>query len=328
MRNYWREMKRKSRANASAQKVRRTKEYDRARKENVEEQKLESSSVPTSPNVTRRAVYRTKKSLPRDPDAAAAVISKVIKSPDIKTKLEGMGMTIISPRKMKALDHLVQSCQELLKKSNKKKKITLLKALTQKYENIKKYENLKCTSKLLGIRFAYVKKISDLSEEELTTRSDRLSQEHEDLIKEFYMDPMMTTVLPGKKKASSKLKKPGYILNQSLKQTYSQFNERHPGIVKFSKFQKLRPAHVKLSKSHKWRQCLCPSCTNVELKIEVMKKMPNIQTEIKSKYDIMHATLCQREEGQEFNHLKCIDRKCSDCGVHLLRDKIECDPNV
>ena len=94
--------------------------------------------------------------------------------------------------------------------------------------------------------------------------------------------------------------------------------EQHPSQkMTFSSFAKLRPKNVLTYDHMMLNQCLCEYCQNIQIKVDVVKKaclrivgtLVNIPSD---KYDIMNATLCQKEGKY---HKKCIDWKCEICGV-------------
>ena len=64
--------------------------------------------------------------------------------------------------------------------------------------------------------------------------------------------------------------KPRKIMECSLKSAYDNYVEEHAGAdkVSFSVFKKLRPSHVLLFTAHKFRECLCEYCVNIQLKVK------------------------------------------------------------
>ncbi|CAG2198154.1 unnamed protein product [Mytilus edulis] len=58
-----------------------------------------------------------------------------------------------------------------------------------------------------------------------------------------------------------------------------------------------------------------------ELKVEAVNKVGRRKL-LQSRYDLSKETLCQKESENKFNARGCIERKCENCGVDQLKDKI------
>lgn len=106
--------------------------------------------------------------------------------------------------------------------------------------------------------------------EQVKTRSDALSEEVKEMTRDCYVRPDVSSCMPDKKK--TKGGKPCYIMQSGLSHAYKTFNAENPGIMKKSKFAALRPRNVKHAGNHQLVQCLCPYCTNIELKLQSLNK--------------------------------------------------------
>ena len=70
-----------------------------------------------------------------------------------------------------------------------------------------------------------------------------------------------------------------------------------------------------------FNNCLCEYCTNVELKVEAINKVGRGKL-LKSRYDLLNKTMCQEGNYHPFHARDCIERRCENCGVENLKDKI------
>ena len=112
------------------------------------------------------------------------------------------------------------------------------------------------------------------------------------------------------------------VLASTLSATSKQYQEMHPNIkVGFSTFKKIRPKHIVPYTQHKFRECLCEYCVNVDLGLKALntfgssKGQANIN--ITDKYCASQLTLCPKVDNQYKKN--CLDRNCPQCGVHRLK---------
>lgn len=340
-RKEWRQRKQRSRANLHAQKIRRVQEYDRNRKKrkcNDEELDLEDTededSVeeqdekegkntmpnPISPEAFRCAKHRVRKSLPRNSKVAAQVIASIIDTASPRKKKFLKRRCILSPKVKSAMKGLIKKLKEKIKdQESHKRKTTLHQLLSDK--NVK-YRNLKTKSVLLGVRYNWLCKVSRIPGDKINeTRTAKAIDENSiQKAKDFYIRVDNSTCLPGKRTTTKK--GPSYVLKQSLQKSYNKFNEENPNVMKRSKFCQLKPKNVKTVDQHKWVQCLCPKCANIELSLKAFKKYFTHTSTLRDKYDVLNLTLCEKPHGK-FHNLQCIERNCSECGVYKFQETFE-----
>ena len=120
--------------------------------------------------------------------------------------------------------------------------------------------------------------------------------------------------------------KPRKIMECSLKSAYDNYVEEHAGAdkVSFSVFKKLRPSHVLLFTAHKFRECLCEYCVNIQLKVKSINSHLSSYTHlrIQDQYHASRITLCPRQPGEEYKS-SCLKRSCTACGTRLLQEHLQ-----
>ena len=88
--------------------------------------------------------------------------------------------------------------------------------------------------------------------------------------------------------------------------------------MSFSTFKKLKPRSVLPFTSHKFRECLCEYCANVDLKLQAIDRHSTPDLHISDRYRASRITLCPKQAEREY--LKaCLDRKCCFCGTGKLQ---------
>jgi len=111
-------------------------------------------------------------------------------------------------------------------------------------------------------------------------------------------------------------------METSLKSAYDQYKEQGGPDIAFSTFKKLKPRRVLPFTSHKFRECLCEYCVDVDLKLTVLNshlsKYPHLK--IQDHFEASRLTLCPKHDGQ--CKKVCLDRQCHDCGLSLLEDHL------
>ncbi|XP_071122434.1 uncharacterized protein [Mytilus edulis] len=326
-REYWRKKKQDSRSRLHAQKKRRIKEYDRKRK--MESKKvLNGDLTPTitdenesvrifTPEAERKAFSRAKKYIPKDPKRYAGIVSKLITkaSPKKKAALANLYEGVKQNDTIKQIAHRM--------KQNQKKEG---KQFTRKFVGILKdsYVNLRQMSRETGIRYNYLQKVSKLNTEVWITRKDAIEETVLEKVKDFYMRPEASTVLPDISKVIKG--KNVYTLEKTLKQTHRDFLEQNQDThIGFSKFFSLKPPNVKTYSNTPLQQCICEYCANVSLKIKTLKH--KIKSFPENKYEAVNKTLCPKPNGALYHKRECIYRDCSSCGVSMLNELVKqiCD---
>lgn len=79
-----------------------------------------------------------------------------------------------------------------------------------------------------------------------------------------------------------------------------------------------RPKHILPYTQHKFRECLCQYCINVDLGLKALNTYGSLKGQtnlnITDKYCASNLTLCPKEDNK--NKKTCLDRNCPQCGVH------------
>lgn len=152
-------------------------------------------------------------------------------------------------------------------------------------------------------------------------RKDALSSSALQEVTKFFEQSTVSRSLPDARSAAIKngTVTPRRVMEMSLASAFSVFLQEKGPLVKFSTFKKLRPKHVLPFTSHKFRECLCEYCVNVDLMIPVLNSLLPADAQVKDRYNLNKLTLCATE-GK-----KCIDRECTECGVSSI-DKMICPP--
>ena len=338
----WRLSKQKQRANMTGQKKRRINEKRRAKyhekkqiaitkKEmtsNTESKGLEDDGYKTTDS-KRKAVYRAKQNLPKDPKKFAQLISKLSET--------------ASPRKRKALEE-----EGVFSPTLKKRHVDILKRFQKAMQNTKTKRSkfhleqrrhiasigriiTKSERKNFGFSWGFTYKASQIEGIwEKKKKKNALDEFATEQIQQYFKKSGVSTCLPDKKLVSAKTMEPRRILEKSLKQTYCNFREENPDcVLSFPKFVSLRPKSVKTMNKNHFNGCLCEYCANLEMKVNALKKtVPKLKVqesdfEINSRYDLLKMTLYSKQEVAKFHNRECIDRKCSKCGPKKMEDQVK-----
>ena len=192
---------------------------------------------------------------------------------------------------------------------------------------MKEKENLKeafCSA--TGIKRKY---LGDgfLSDAPNKRRKDAISKETELSVKNHFESETMSTVIPDKKSVKKDMKQ-RHVLQTSLHNSWKEWNQANPTkTMSFMTFCRLRPKHVLTQKNRKLYQCLCEYCENVKLKLKALNSTADQENvkdlKILNEYDAVNITMCEKEEGAKFHRIQCIDRKCDDCGIKNLEEKLQ-----
>lgn len=112
------------------------------------------------------------------------------------------------------------------------------------------------------------------------------------------------------------------VLTRNTKDVHESYLKQKDSVkIELDKFRKLRPKHVLTANKTQLRQCLCEYCTNVEIKLKVLNTCQSV-TKYKDAMAIVNDSLCSKGPKKEYNKLECIERKCEECGVKSLTEKI------
>ena len=108
------------------------------------------------------------------------------------------------------------------------------------------------------------------------------------------------------------------VLPKRVKRLHKEYNMQHPNLkVSRASFYRHIPKHVMTAGKQKMRQGLCEICTGVDLKVDVLNRY--METPIDGRDCLSESSLCPEPK------IICYDRKCGDCGVQVVHDKIYCN---
>lgn len=269
LREYNTQKKRESRERLSNQKKRRVKEYDRNRKVTntmkvaaTMEKKCSAPEKPFSPSAHRMASSGARGKMPKSPSKYAKVMLGLLKyaSPKKKEAMKKIGIANLRPPVKVSEDVKKRLLSSLKNSKGRAVRRTYCKLLLNSYSTITR------ASKELGVRWHYLNKISKLSFEELREEKPRrgLSDEVVQQVHDFYEAPMISISLGGMKNVNRKGESVKY-LTEKISTVYKKFVQKSGCKVSKSKFAKLRPQYVKLKCNISQNQCVCNTCTNIEL---------------------------------------------------------------
>ena len=75
--------------------------------------------------------------------------------------------------------------------------------------------------------------------------------------------------------------------------------------------------------SHKYRECLCEYCANVDLKLKSINAIVPQNLRLLDRYQVSRLTLFPKETSSDYKK-NCLDRQCSNCGTQALSRHLEC----
>ena len=185
----------------------------------------------------------------------------------------------------------------------------------------KKYSRDNRLRKHLDLQFHFWKSASLLDYEQLPPRSDSLSLETQERVKDFYKDE--STALPDRRTVNPNKLVQKVVLNKTTKRLHEEFARDNPEEVPMSltKFRDLRPQHCLTADNIQFTSCLCEYCVNAELKLKTLNgisKKRGLSLNVKDKYELCSMTMC--EKSGTYNERPCIERTCSACGVCKIKD--------
>ena len=315
-------------------------------RENSSSEEKQRSNHPS-----RWAVYRStnkvKKALPKSPVKKAAVLKKLLQSPNTAKCLadEGVLLTEDAKSKISVADTMMQNITEQIDEvkpagtQQERKQFayntlvqTALKSISRKY--VKNRQNILRT---LGVNWKNAKKFKKEANKDWwkqnprKARKDRISEETKLRVRNFYLSPEVSRQVPNKKDVvlvkenNQKEYLQKHVMIATSADTYAQYKTEYPeDKIGFTSFKKLKPENVRRISETSRKSCLCKVCCNVALKVEALKTFVtkhkiSVDT---NKDKIVDVTLCNKEEGKEYNN-KCLIRECKDCSVESLRNYLE-----
>jgi hypothetical protein len=110
------------------------------------------------------------------------------------------------------------------------------------------------------------------------------------------------------------------VMTKTVKQAHELYLQQNTSRkMSLSAFRKLRPKTVLTANKTQLPQCLCEYCTNIELKLNALKRM-GVGKQYKNVYDV-HIDSLYPKVGKHYD-INCIDRKCENCGTAKLKSKL------
>ena len=293
----------------------------------------------SSPATERRCTQKVKKMLPETPRRKARVVENLVKSPSCKKTLEEKGVT--STKKAKESSQIGEAVIRSLNESLEeiKPKGTIRKAQLQAYKALKHVAL--CVSHKTRTKHKLLKHLKMRKEKvqrknlpwwatSREKRKDCIPEIVKEQVKYFYLSAAISREVPDKKAALKVREGTGFSTVQrhnmvmTLEDAFDIFKRTYPETkIGFTAFRKLRPIQVIRVLETNRRTCLCQPCCNAALKTDGLKKLfqshqhlQDISTKVLPKRSAIEATLYPFDS--EFPRSACIDRKCKDCGTHLL----------
>ena len=144
---------------------------------------------------------------------------------------------------LEAVQHTTYKCRSSLGKAVKKAYASLPKSPTKKVEVVRRLASN------IGLELA------NCNDNISTTRE--VSQQHIDIIHQFYESDIVTYASPNVKDVTSNLKSKQFLI-MTVAEVFKLFKEQNPEIIiGKSKFSELRPTHVMTMANLPHDQCLC-----------------------------------------------------------------------
>ena len=282
----------------------------------------------TSPASEKRAVKKTKQSLPQTPRRRSRVLQKLLESHPILSS---------TSRQQKMGRSLLKSLGEQLNtvkysggaSSTRRAACKILKDVINKSGQY----GSKSLRKELGVR---KRKSANAGNSEgwepsaRKKRKDSIPEEEKEQVKEFYLSPNISREVPDKREAIKVKDKDKVLIVQrhymsmAIQDAYEEYKRAYPDDkLGLTSFYKLRPKQVKKVAETNRRTCLCQKCCNAALKAEALKKFTSTECSsdlaksvITTKRDVIKATLCAYDT--EHPRAACLNRTCSQCNAHLI----------
>ena len=273
----------------------------------------------------KKAAYRSKQHLPRDPEKRTAVLAELC-SQQTPTKRKILKNKILSPNSKKKL-HFIENIREELNslKSRRNEKALKKKRILAELL-IKKYTITVRQSKEIGICYKMLRRSKTSDIDYRKKRKDVTPQNIKCVVEKFYERTDIARSLPDAR-ASTKgqISSVGrMVMERSIDSAYSLFVSENPDIkLSRSVFASLRPRNVMPSTSSRKRDCLCEYCANMDLKLEALrlfatkKKIEGIT--IKDRFELSRLTLCLKGANGEYKRT-CLERTCNNCGTNAIKN--------
>ncbi|XP_070184051.1 uncharacterized protein [Littorina saxatilis] len=269
--------------------------------------------------------------LPTNPAVRGEVISAGLRalSPNSKNIVNSK-LGVFSPTTKQKLEFdscVASALREEMEKIKKQRSVKALR-LRRLYAKSILIKN-KSLAKHMGISYKLRNKVasarcSDGWEDDRATRKDALPESTVNEVIHFFENGLVSKDLPDARSAivEGGSVQPRKVMETSLRSAYEEFRQQDGAAISFSSFKRLKPRRVLPFTSHKFRECLCEYCVNIDLKCAALNSHLSNEPELKIRdhFEASRITLCPKEEG--VYKKACIDRQCDNCGPALLRERL------
>lgn len=273
-------------------------------------------------NSKRRLTYAKNKSdkfrLHNSPTKFADQVDELISNATPRKRAALVSRGIIPPTEWRSTVRAVanlRSCLKDLKKSRFSKDKQKYKLIVSSVSGKDAADQI--LRKKLEVRYNMWRDSTCLDEDSQSRkkRSDSLAGETVFEIEQFYSK---YATIVNNTKIHTKDGQPKQILDLTTSKLHKRFSTEIGLRVSLSKFRKMRPGFVLTVKNHRFNQCLCEYCVNVDEKLKVLvahlqKSNFTSSTTLSNKFDLVNLTLCPKIDGKPHRQLDCIKRLCSDC---------------
>ena len=208
---------------------------------------------------------------------------------------------------------MVDICGELLGNfrviTNSKSTDEILK-VAQAMSPLLQKANVRKSSVRTKLNFGWeaTNKIMALQEGEILQRKKKdgkYTDEDIERIKDFYTEDDISR--PNNKQKSKKLQETIRYMSMTIGDAHVEYNTRYPHAkVHFWFFHRHRPKHIKPLYMTPSNECQCVYCTNVTLKLEILRILG-----LKIEMDLYKKLIC--EKTSDFREIDCILHKCKKC---------------
>ena len=304
-----------------------------------------------------RAFQKVSNVLPETPEKKAEVVERIAQSPRTKEILQ-LKRIIHTPEEQRELTTLralaadiAEGMNEVKKHSSTEKRAAYSSFKSLAFgENIRKSRSQKSLSKIISLDERSIaqginRRMEILKGEEASwlatkrkVRADAIGEDVKELVYNYWTHQASRPTGDKKDIIRSRTGKKQYvqharhILEKSQTEAFIEFQGLHPEIkIKQRKFESLKPYFVKPARERDRKSCLCRK--HVEAQIVFKDCMKFRKAALKEKGDevnetpqvpkslteVAELTLCEKPEGSLYHSMKCLERKCSNCGVNKFK---------
>ena len=297
----------------------------------------------------KRALKKTKESLPRTPEKKAELLQKIASSPRTRNVLVAKG-SIRTPDEEKEVSALkamaadISEGVEHMRKTGSKDNraaYTSFKSVASG-ENVAKGRAKKSLSKLVNVNAKRMK--GALGEHskiftgerkswlytERKTRGDAISEDLKQLIFHYWTHDARRPTGDKKDIMRQRVDRKEYVehakhvLEKSQTEAFIDFKTEYPDVqIKQRKFEALKPFFEKAAKEKDRRSCLCRKHVEIQIVFKDCIKFHKSALQNSVRFvlvtgtvtEAVNVTLCPKLQGSPYHNLKCLERQCPVCGV-------------